>query len=402
MTKQIVWMGTAVMATLLALALLWQFRLVVVYVLFSLALAAAIGPLVKRLTGKSLAVRLTMILLSLLALGGFALLLVLSGGVVVREIQQLTHQVSVQDTWQQPAWLQGSAFQQLLDTRLPPPSDLFSALIGDEGQLVLPAALGFTRGIFTVLSGGLVVLFLSLYWSMDQIHFERLWLSLLPPEQRSRMRDIWQTVESDLGAYIRSEVGQSLLAALLLGLGFWVLGSPYPTLLALTGALALLIPLVGVILVVLPPLLLGLLSSVPLSLGTAVFALIVVVSLKVWIEPRLSSRRQYNPMVTLVIVIALADAFGLIGIVAAPPLSAVCQILWSRLVSNRAVSGAAARVSDLKERQAQIWATIEAMDEPPLLVTSSMERLTDLIEQAEPALQIATEQGGLPALIGHS
>jgi predicted PurR-regulated permease PerM len=139
-----------------------------------------------------------------------------------------------------------------------------------------------------------------------------------------------------------------------------------------------------------------------LSLGTTVFALIVVVSLKVWIEPRLSSRRQYNPMVTLVIVIALADAFGLIGIVAAPPLSAVCQILWSRLVSNRAVSGAAARVSDLKERQAQIWATIEAMDEPPLLVTSSMERLTDLIEQAEPALQIATEQGGLPALIGHS
>jgi hypothetical protein len=98
----------------------------------------------------------------------------------------------------------------------------------------------------------------------------------------------------------------------------------------------------------------------------------------------------------------LADAFGLIGIVAAPPLSAVCQILWSRLVSNRAVSRAAARVSDLKERQAQIWATIEAMDEPPLLVTSSMERLTDLIEQAEPALQIATEQGGLPALIGHS
>ena len=98
MTKQIVWMGTAVMATLLALALLWQFRLVVVYVLFSLALAAAIRPLVKRLAGKSLAVRLTMILLSLLALGGFALLLVLSGGAVIHEIQQLTRQVSVQDT----------------------------------------------------------------------------------------------------------------------------------------------------------------------------------------------------------------------------------------------------------------------------------------------------------------
>ncbi len=86
----------------------------------------------------------------------------------------------------------------------------------------------------------------------------------------------------------------------------------------------------------------------------------------------------------------MADAFGLVGIIVAPPLSVVCQILWSRLVSHRAVSGAAAQVSDLKERQARVWATIEAMDEPPLpLVTSSMERLTQLIVKAEPILQAA-------------
>lgn len=103
MTKQIARMGTAVMATLLALALLWQFRLVVVYVLFSLALAATIRPLVKRLPGKNLAIRLTMILLALIALGGFALLLVLSGGAAIREIQLLAGQVLVRDTWQHPA-----------------------------------------------------------------------------------------------------------------------------------------------------------------------------------------------------------------------------------------------------------------------------------------------------------
>jgi predicted PurR-regulated permease PerM len=142
---------------------------------------------------------------------------------------------------------------------------------------------------------------------------------------------------------------------------------------------------------VLLPLLLGLLSGVPLSLATAVFALIVVVFLKLWVEPRLSNRAQYNPMLTIVIVIALADAYGLAGIILAPPLSAACQILWSRLVSNRDFSRAALQVSDLKERQAQIWATIKAMDEPPPLVTSSMERLSDLIEQAEPTLQMAAK-----------
>jgi len=188
----------------------------------------------------------------------------------------------------------------------------------------------------------------------------------------------------------RSEVVQSLLAGLLLALGYWALGSPYPTLLALIGALAWLIPLVGAALALIPPLLVGLLTGVQLSLFTALYTLVILIALEVWVEPRLFNRRQYNPILTVVILIALADAFGLLGIVVAPPLSAACQILWSHLVSHRAVSGAAAQVSDLKERQAHVWAAIKAMDEPPLpLVTSSMERLTSLIEKAEPVLQAA-------------
>lgn len=123
---------------------------------------------------------------------------------------------------------------------------------------------------------------------------------------------------------------------------------------------------------------------------TALYTLVILIALEVWVEPRLFNRRQYNPILTVVILIALADAFGLLGIVVAPPLSAVCQILWSYLVSHRIVLGAAAQVSDLKARQAHVWATIREMDEPPLpLVTSSMERLTGLIEKAEPVLQAA-------------
>jgi hypothetical protein len=175
-----------------------------------------------------------------------------------------------------------------------------------------------------------------------------------------------------------------------LGLGYWLLGSPYPTLLALIGALAWLIPVVGAPLAVILPLLMGFLTSMQLSLVTALFTLVVLFALQMWVEPRLFRRKWDNPILTLVILLALADAFGLFGILVAPPLSAVCQILWNRLVSNRTVLGAAARVSDLKERQVRAWETIKAMEEPPpALVTSSMERLTQLIAKAEPILQTA-------------
>jgi len=390
MTKQLVMFCVAVMTTVLALVVLWQFRIVVVYVLISLALAAALRPLVSRLVGRGFGVRVAWILLYLVALCSFSFILFLSSETAIDEIEQFTHTVSVQDAWMLPVWLEGSSFQQALAARLPPPSKLFEALTGDQGQLVLPVLLGFTQGIAGVVSGVLIILFLSIYWSIHQIHFERLWLSLLPSDQRKQARGIWRTVEPDLGAYIRGQVIHSLLAGLLLGLGYWLLGSPYPAFLALAGAVASLIPVVGVALAVIPVLLVGLVTSVQLSLLTVLYALVVLIALGVWVKPLLFNRRWDNPILTVVLLIALADAFGLLGIIVAPPLSVICQILWSRLVSRRAVSGAAAQVSDLIERQARLWDTIREMDEPPpALVTSSMERLAQLIEKAEPVLQTA-------------
>jgi putative permease len=390
MTKQLVWFGTAIMTTLLALVALWQFRQVVIYVLVSLALAAAVRPLVQHWIRRGLVMRLVLIFLFLAALGSFGFLLFLGSMSATGEIEQLAQRIAVQDEWRLPAGLKGSSVEQVLTTRLPSPGDLFKEFTGDQGQFVLPALLGFTQGLATLVSGGLVVLFLSLYWSINQVHFERLWLSLLPAGQRKQARDIWRTVEPDIGAYIRSEFVQSLLAGLLLGLGYWALGSPYPVLLALTGALAWLIPIAGAVLAVITPLVVGLLTSWQLALFTSLYTLVVVMTLEVWVEPRLFNRRQYNPILTIVMLMALADALGLIGIIIAPPLSAACQILWSHLISHRAVLGAAAQISDLKERQVRVWVAIKAMDEPPEpVVTSSMERLTQLIERADPILQVA-------------
>ena len=390
MTKRLVTVGIAVATTLLALVVLWLFRIVVVYVLISVTLAAAVRPLVQRLPRRGFVVRLAWISLYLVALGSFSLLLLLAGVSAISEIQHFAHSVSAQDAWSLPVWLKGSLFQQVLVGQLPPPSKLFEAVTGSQGQLVLPAIFGFTQGIAGVVSALLVVLFLSLYWIVNQIHFERLWLSLLPSGQRKQARDIWRTIEPDLGAYIRSQVIHSLLVGLLLGLGYWALGSPYPTLLALAGALACLIPVVGAALAVIPPLLVGLLTGVQLSVFTVLYTLVVLIALGVWVKPRLFNRRWDNPILTLVVLIALANAFGLIGIIVAPPLSAICQILWSLLVSHRLASAAAAQISDLKERQERVWANIKAMDEPPPpLVASSMERLTRLIVKAEPILEAA-------------
>jgi predicted PurR-regulated permease PerM len=392
MTKQLVRFGAAVLATLLALVALWQFRGVLVYVLLSLTLAAALAPLAARLLKGRLVVRGAWLFLYLVVLGSFGFLLFSTGEAAINEIQRLARTLSAQDVWQLPPWLEGTTFQQALVTRLPAPSQLFEAVTGDQGQLVLPTLLGITQGLGSVVSGALIVLLLSLYWSSNQVHFERLWLSLLPAEQRKQVRDIVRTIELNIGAYLRGLVVQSLLVGLLLGLGYWLLGFPYPALLALTGALVCLIPVMGAPLALLSPLLVGLLTSVETSLLAGLYTLAILIAVEIWVKPRLFNRSLSNPMLTVLLLVALFDAFGLMGILVAPPVSIVCQVLWNRLVSHRAVAGKAVQLSDLQERLSRVQATIEGMDAPPPLVTSSVERLAQLLAQSEPILQAGETQ----------
>ena len=390
MTKRVAVFAAAVMTTLLALMVLWQFRVVVVYVLISLALAATVRPLVQGWSERGWLARLALILLYLVGLGAMGFSIFLVGRFVIRDVQELARMLSAQGAWILPSWLEGTSFQQVLGTWLPTPDKLFEALTGAQGQLVLPAVLGLTQDIGGFASGAVAIVFLSLYWSISQIHFERLWLSLLPSEWRKHARGVWRTIEPELGAYIRSEMLQSLLAGLLLGLGYWLLGSPYPTLLALIGGLAWLIPVVGAAVAMILVLTLGLLTSVQLSLITALYTVVVLITMQLWLEPRLFRHKARNPILTLVILLAMAEAFGLPGILVAPPLSMVCQILWDLLVTNRLASGAAAQISDLKARQAHLLAAIREMEElPPPVVVSSMERLTDLLDRAEPILTLA-------------
>jgi len=393
MTKRLLILGTAVMTTLLATVMLWQFRIVVIYVLISLALAATVGPIVRSKSRHSFVSRLSMILLYLVGIGVFGLLIFLVGRLLIGDLQQLAQTVSVQSTWVLPVRLEGGIFQQTLDRWLPTPDKLFEA-ITSQRQLMLSAALSFTQGIGGIVSGLFIILFLSIYWSINQYHFERLWLSLLPSEQRTRAREIWRTLEHDLGAYIRSEIIQSLLAVLLLGVGYWVLGVPYPALLAVIGAVAWLVPVVGAALAVILPLLLGLLTGAQFSLFTVLYTLLVLIALQVWVEPRLYRHTRNNPILTLVILLALADAFGLLGIILAPPLSVACQTLWNLLTNDRMTPDTVIQISDLKERQARLYVALDEIEGPPLpLIASSMERLANLLEKAEPILQTTMPAG---------
>jgi putative permease len=395
MTKRVFVIALGIMTTLLGLVALWQFRVVLVYVLLSLVIAATFRPISRGESRHSIQTRIILVLQYLVTLVVIGLLIFIIGRFLINDFQQLAQSLSTESAWVLPRWLEGGP----LAAWLPTPENLFEG-VTSQPSMALSAVLGFTESIGSVISGLVIALFLSVYWSINQNHFERLWLSLLPGEKRKQARNIWRTIEADLGAYSRSEILQSVLAVIALGVGYRLLGSPYPTLLAVTGAIAWMIPVVGGVLALVLPLVIGLLSSPQLALLTVLYTILVLVILQISVEPRLFKIKQDNPLLTFVILLAMADAFGLLGIIVAPPISVILQSLWRLLVNENISTETIVHVSDLRERQAQLQVSIDQMEgPPPPLVTSSMERLSSLLDRAEPILETLPEPE--PAALSH-
>ncbi|MDW7755441.1 MAG: AI-2E family transporter [Brevefilum sp.] len=386
MIKNLVRIGVAVLTTLLALMVLWHFRIVVTYVLISLMFAASTKPLFTRLVGKSLLSRIVWVFTYILAVLGLLFVVFFTVQALVEELYILAQNASAQDEWRLPLWI-STSLQQTILTWLPLPNVPFQMIIGPYEEQVLPALLGIAQNIGGMVTVIAVILILSVYWSTSQVHFERLWLSLLPSDQRKRARDIWQTIEFEIGAYIRGQGLLSLLVGFCLGFGSWIIGAPSPALLGLIGTLASLIPFVGGVLIIVPTLIIGLLTGAGIGIITGIYTIIVLIVIQIWIKPRLLNRRWDSPILTVILMIALADTFGIVGIIIAPPISAICLILWNRLVIQGVAAGTATELSDLKERLEKITETINAMNEPyPPLITNSMERITNLIAASEPLL----------------
>jgi predicted PurR-regulated permease PerM len=130
---------------------------------------------------------------------------------------------------------------------------------------------------------------------------------------------------------LRSEFVQSVLAGFLLWIIYSTLDIRYPTLLALWGAVVRLIPWFGALIAVLPALLVAISSSPILGFIAAISTIVVLFLLKEVIEPRVFHRHKYSSLLIVLCVIALAEAFGFIGVILAPPLAVAVQIMFREL-----------------------------------------------------------------------
>ena len=355
--------ATIVVITLAGLLLIWQFSVAIVLFLLSLAVAAALRPLINSLMGsrvsKRLALAVVYSILVVLIVGTFFLV----GARILDELQTASDDLLASYDRAKTQWpVSGTLFQQTLAEQLPPSANLYEALISGEGVPALQGVLGIAQDFFSILGNIAIVLILSLYWSADQLRFERLGLSLLPSEYHSRALHTWRSIEAGVGAYLRSEFVQSALAGLLLWAIYLTLDIRYPALLAMWGAVVRLIPWFGALIAVLPALFVAIGSSPILGIVAAISTVVVLFLLKEVIEPRVFHRHKYSSLLIVLFVIGLAEAFGFIGVILAPPLAVAVQIMFRELFplpASQFSQEVSDRVSNIRKRLLQLRRRIQ-------------------------------------------
>ncbi len=344
-----------VLATLLVLQILWQFRLVLLLLILSLFMAAAIRPFVNHITVWGIPKVAAQLLLYLAGIGLVFFFFFLLGNALILELNIFVNRAVIEYETLYRTWQKGAAWQQTAVSLLSFPP--FSTPQDTQLEEMLPAVVVITRNLMAAVGGLLLLLALSVYWSADQDRFERLWLSLLSPRRRAYARDSWRKIEHAVGSYLRSRTVQSMLAALLLGVGAELANLDFPILLALLGGLATFVPFFGSLIMSVVALGLGSLQSYSIGLGAAAYTLCLFVVLEFFVEPYLWPRQRRSFLLTILLVIPLLEAFGLWGLLVAPPLAAAAEVVIHQAYQAYVRrEGTAVKLDDLEARYQQILA----------------------------------------------
>jgi len=391
------WSIVITLVLLAAFLALWQFRYVAWLFLLSIITAATFRPYIQFFSRRGLSSRLALLLGYGAALLGLVIFLGVWFYLVSHELPLFVNELTKSYEMLYRSWPEGTSLQKAIVERLPPTETIYTTIFGEDAS-TLTRLTGLTTLLTQNIGYLVIVLALSIYWSADQAQFERLWLSFISVAQRSRAREIWREVETSVGAYNRSEILQSILAAIILGLGYWLMGLGYPVLLATVSAAFWLVPILGFI----PSLLVVLISALFYNPGilwlAVIFTLVIFLLLERFVEPRLFDRSSFSSLLLLAVLVVFIERLGILGLLIAPPVAVAIQILGRRLIHDRLANTAPVEgitLSSIKQDLDSVAALLTQPETEPLASPKThglFTRLKDLVTLTEQTVLLGEDE----------
>jgi predicted PurR-regulated permease PerM len=303
------------------------FLTVLLYVLFGAVIAFIAGPIVRLLEERlrihrTIAIALTLLAgLSLVVLVGFFI-----AAPIVDEASQLTKQG--------PSLLkQINDVLNALRTQLAAHgiqlsgNGVSTTISSDISGKVAGALLNVVTSTLTIVLDILVTLVVAFWMLKDGEQLRAGIVNLLPGRVRGEADFVFDAFGVVVGGYVRGQLVMALIVGAMAGVGCYVIGVPFPIVVAIAAASFELIPLVGAFIGGGVAILLALTKSP----ATALYALLLFIAIHIvegyFLAPRIQARFVgLHPLVTLLALFAGIEIGGFLGAFVAVPLASLTAV----------------------------------------------------------------------------
>ncbi len=325
---------TFVCILMLASIMIWLLNPVIIPILVSLVLYVCLSPLHDWLTNLGWradvsALAILLFILFMLLVPGALMLGVFSeqmnfwqtkASTVGVSLNQILEEVSGQlEKWQ--IYIEVGQLKQ----------NVLSVLTRENNSLLA----SLSGVVLSISSSLLLVPFITFFLLRDLESLRNRLLQMLPNKNFELGWIIYSKVANQIQGYVRAVLIQQGVLALVSATGFWLVGFDSPLILGLTVGVLGLIPYVGPALGLIPPFYL-VLAVQPINYDAMLAAVAVVAVAYVidnlFVIPLVVAKfANLHPLVALLGIIIFGNFFGIMGMIAAIPIMAISNIIFSQL-----------------------------------------------------------------------
>ena len=201
-----------------------------------------------------------------------------------------------------------------------------------QSQSIFNAIGTSAKGAFSAFTTGVIILFLTFFLLNGGQQMKKAVIQIVPNRFFEPALVLIEGLDRQLGDYLRSRLIQTIILSIVAAIGYWILGLRFAILIGIIAGLANLIPYIGPFIGAIPAIVVVFLES-RFGLGWSLLAVIVLTLViqivdNAIITPLIIGKSvELGPVITIVVVLLGEQLLGLIGLLMAVPIAAMCKLI---------------------------------------------------------------------------
>ncbi len=326
---------------ILALAIFWFIRDIILIVFISIIMAAVIEPSVNNLEKRRIPRWLSVIFIYIILFLLFALTVRMIIPPIIEQISILSKNFPA--IWERVVqnldYLRDFSEERGLSNQVQQGLNGLQSIFEKTASGVYSSVIVIFHSIFNLL----VVMAITFYLVVQKEAVGQLFKALAPVKYHKHFSELFFKIQNKFGEWIKGELTLCVIVGIFTFIGLLFILPKYALVLALLAGITELVPYIGPILAAIPAVFLGF-ATPPFSIwrGLAVLILYIIIQQteeKVIVPKVFEKKVGLNPVITIIIMLIGFKLAGIVGIILAIPVATAIEILIKDYIGKKYSDG---------------------------------------------------------------